>query len=237
MPDNILVDKEIAARKSINWKYVALAVATLCAFFLMIKAVSEPVEPIIIMNEPAIVHLATAPENSEDTELQSPSSLPDSTSNHLLLPNESLETLPSAGNMPAEGLAAKDAVTNDAAKNVVNTGIAAVDKLPQDLTDIELAKKKAKQKAKKKPEEAIQQSPTEVKPQVESQSQQSIVVQHKEPAVVATEAKKETAKEAANEAVKAPVQEKSPWSVFADSITKGGETPCTPAQIAMNQCS
>ena len=107
---------------------------------------------------------------------------------------------------------------------------------PAEIDD-ELAKKKAKQKAKKKPEDAIQQSPAETKPQVESQPQQSIVVLQKEPAAVAVEAKKDSAKEPAKEVVKAPVQEKSPWSVFADSIVKGGETPSTPAQIAMNQCS
>lgn len=233
MPDNILVDKEAAARKSVNWKYVALTISILGTLFLMIKMLYEPVEPIIIMNEPAAVQLATAPENSEETVVQSPPS--DNTSNPLLLPNEHLETLPATA--PAEGLAAKDAVTNDVAKSAVNTDIAAVDKSQQELTEIELAKKKAKQKAKKKSEEAIQQSLIETKPQVESQSQQSIVVQQKEPAVEAAEAKKDSAKEAAQETAKAPVKEKSPWSVFADSITKGGETPCTPAQIAMNQCS
>jgi hypothetical protein len=232
VPDDILVDKEIATRKSINWKYVALVVSILGAFFLMIKAVSVPVEPIIIMNEPAIAHLAAAPENSEETETQSPPS--DSTSNPLLLPNERLETLPPVATVSAEGLVAKD---TEAAENVVNTDIASVDKSQQELTDIELAKKKAKQKAKKKSEEAVQQSQTETKPQVETPPQQSIVVLQKEPAVVAEEAKKDSPKEFAKEAVKSPVQEKSPWSVFADSIVKGGETPCTPAQIAMNQCS
>ena len=239
MPVDILVEKEIVTRNNINWKYVVLAVPTAYAFFLMIKAVSVPVEPIIIMNEPAIVHLATAPKDSENTETQSPPS--DNTSNQLLLPNESLETLPSLATMPAEGLS-EDAVTtdeakSDATKSAVNTDIPALDKLPQVLTDDELAKKKAKQKAKKKSEESIQQSATETKPQVESQSQQSIIVQQKEPALVAAEAKKDTAKELAKEPVKSPVQEKSPWSIFADSIVQGGETPCTPAQIAMNQCS
>lgn len=241
MPDDLLVDKEIAARISNHWKYAVLAVAILGAFFLMIKVVYEPVEPIIIMNEPANAHLATAPANSEETEAQSLPFLSDSTDNHLLLPHESPETLPSAGSLPAEEPVTKDVVTNDAAKSAIstaNTDSAAADKGPQQLTDIELANKKAKQKAKKKSEQAMQQNPAQTKPQIETQPQQGIVVQQndkeqqKEPATV-VEAKKETVKEA----VKAPVQEKSPWSKFADSLTQGGETPCSPAQIAMNQCN
>jgi hypothetical protein len=239
MPVDIMVEKDITARKRINWKHAVLVVPTLYALFLMIKLVYEPVEPIIIMNEPTAELIATAPADSGAREQTSQSS-PDS-SNQLLLPNESAETLPPVASQPAEAHMIGDAETGDTAKTVIGTDAVAVDKGSEQLSDTELAKKNAKQKAKKKPEELIQQSPTELKPPLESQPQQSIVVQQKAPAVVATEAKKdtvtETAKEVVKEASKAPAQEKSPWSVFADSIMQGGETPCTPAQIAMNQCS
>ena len=229
LPDDIFVDKEIAARKNLNRKYVALAVFTLSVFFLMIKVVYKPVEPIIIMDEPAtIVQLATTPANSEGAEAQSPASLPDNTSDHVLLPNESIETLPSEASLPAEALVAKDEI---------NTEIAAADKTSQDLMQIELAKKKARQKAKKKVEEAMQQSSTEIKSQAETQPQQSIMVPQKALAAEAAEAKKETNNDTIKEAVKEPTQEKSGWSKFADSLKRGGETPCTAAQIAMNQCS
>lgn len=239
MPVDIMVEKDITARKRINWKHAVLVFPTLYALFLMIKLVSEPVEPIIIMSEPT-ERIAAALSDSENTEEQTSQSSPDS-SNQLLLPNESVETLPTMASQPVEAHTIEDTVASDAAKSVVSTDVMAVDKGPEQLSDIELAKKNTKQKTKKKPEEAIQQSPTELKPPLESLPQQSIIVQDKAPTLVATEAKKdsakETAKEAVKEAVKAPAQEKSPWSVFADSIMQGGETPCTPAQVAMNQCS
>lgn len=222
---------KIKASKSINWKYIALAIPTLAVFFMLVKVVSEPVEPIIIMDEPTL-QIATASAEA-NLEVQSPS---DNASNALLLPNESIETLPSAVNLPAEALMAKEVATNDAEKSELTIDITVIDKTPQELVDIELVKKKAKQKAKKKAAEAMQQSLVTTNPQIESQPQQSIVVQQKEPAIAA-EAPKDTMKDATKEAVKAPVQEKSPWSKFADSIKKGGEAPCTPAQIAMNQCS
>ena len=236
--DDILVDTQAAASKSTNWKYVALAVSTLAAFFLIIRLVSEPVEPIIIMSEPAtITHLATVPATLEGTEVHSPPSLPDNTSNPVLLPNESMETLPSSASLTTENDTEKEVVTNDSEKSAIKTDVATMDKTPQELLDIELAKKKARQKAKKKAEEAAQQSLKETTPQAESQPQQSIVVQQKAPEVVATEAKKDTTKATTKEAVKPPSPEKSPWSKFTDSIKQGGEIPCSPAQIAMNQCS
>jgi hypothetical protein len=232
--NDITVDKEITARKGIHWKYVVLPILILGAFFLMIKLVSEPIEPVIIMDEPALVQLATAPSDSENTEAQSPSS--DSASNPLLLPNENLETPPPVANLPTESSAAHD-VTSDVVNGSVSTDVATADQSAQQLTDVELAKKKAKQKPKKKTEEATQPSTAETRPPVESQPQQSIVVLQKEPAVVAPEVKKDTAREVAKETIKPSEQQKSPWSIFADSIKQGGETPCTPAQIAMHQCS
>jgi hypothetical protein len=239
MPVDIMVKKNTATRKRINWKHAVLVVPTLYALFLMIKLVYEPVEPIIIMSEPTAELIATAPADSGDTRdrEQTSQSLPDNSSNQVLLPNESAETLPPVASQPAEAHMTGEAETGDTAKTVISTDAVAVDKGSEQLSDTELAKKNAKQKAKKKPEEPIQQSPTELKPPLESQPQQSIVIQQKAPAVVATEAKKDSEKEIAKEAVKASAQEKSPWSVFADSIMQGGETPCTPAQIAMNQCS
>jgi hypothetical protein len=240
MPVDIMVEKDIATRKRINWKHAVLVFPTLYALFLMIKLVSEPVEPIIIMSEPTAELIATAPADSGNTSEQTSQSLQDS-SNQLLLSNESVETLPPVVTPPAEAYMAEDTVASDTAKSAISTNVVTVDQGSEQLPDIELVKKNAKQKAKKKSEEAIQPSPTELKPPLESLHQQSIVVQDKAPTVVATEVKKdsakETAKEAVKEAVKAPAQEKSPWSVFADSIMQGGETPCTPAQIAMNQCS
>lgn len=248
MPVDNLIEKNIVERKNINWKYVVLAVPTLYAFFLMIKVVYEPVVPIIIMDEPTIASTASiAPEVPVDHEAETPQSLPESASNQPLLPSESVETPPSITNLPVDESVVKDASNNnsskDAANSVANTEVVTVDKNAQELTDIELAKKKAKQKAKKKAEEAIQQSPAVTKQPVESQPQQSIVVQQQdkvrqtEPAVIAADTKKDNAKETTKETAKAPVHGKSPWSIFADSIKQGGETPCTPAQIAMNQCS
>lgn len=236
--DDILVDTQAAASKSTNWKYIVLAVSALAPFFLVIKVMYEPVEPIIIMDDSAAsTEVAIAPTVSTTTEVQNPSALPDSVSNNVLLSNERIETLPSSANLPAENDAEKEVVTNETEKSAIKTDVAAVDKTPQELLDIELAKKKAKQKAKKKAEEAMQQSPVTTNPQVESQPQQSIVVLQKEPAVAAAEAKKDAIKDSTKEAVKAPAQEKSPWSKFTDSIKQGGEIPCSPAQIAMNQCS
>lgn len=237
MPVDIMVEKDTATRKRINWKHVLLAIPTLYALFLMIKLVSEPVEPIIIMSEPTTARIAAAPSDSENTEQQTSQSLPDSSKNQVLLPNESVETLPPVASQPAEAHLTRDTITSDTTKAAISTNAVVIDKGSEQLSDPELAKKNAKQKAKKKPEEAIQQSPTELKPPLESQPQQSIVVQQKAPAVVATEVKKDAVKETTNESAKASAQEKSPWSVFADSIMQGGETPCTPAQIAMNQCS
>ena len=232
--DAILAAPKITASKSIHWKYIVLAIPTVAIFFLMIKVMYEPVEPIIIMDEPvASTQVAIAPTVSTAAEVQNLSALPDSVSNNVLLSNESVDTLPSSANLSVENDAEKEVVTNDIEKSAIKTDVAAVYKTPQELLDIELAKKKAKQKAKKKTEEAMQHNSIEIKPQAESQPQQSIVVLQKEPAVVAPEAKKDTMKEA----VKAPVQEKSGWTKFTDSIKQGGEAPCSSAQIAMNQCS
>lgn len=228
-------DTEIAASSNINWKYVALVVATLAAFFLMIKVVSEPVEPIIIMDEPvSSAQQAVTPKNSADTMLQNPPATAGNLSEELLLPNESIATLPLPAS--AEVPVLNEVAATEAEKSVTQADVVHANKTPQQLTDIELAKKKAKQKAKKKTEEAIQQSTAATNSQPQSQPQQSIVVQQKEPAVVAVEAKKDTSKEAAKDTVKASEQEKSPWSKIADSIKQGGEIPCSPAQIAMNQC-
>lgn len=235
----VLPIPKITASKSINWKYIAFAVITLAAFFLMIKVLYEPVEPIIIMDEPATnLQIATAPEAVASAEEQKSPALPDSMSNDVLLSSESIETSQSSANLPAENVAEKEVATNDMERNTIKTDVATADKTPQELSDIELANKKAKQKAKKKTEEAMKHNSPEAKPQTESQPQQSIVVQQKyneqqKESSVAAEAKKDTIKEA----VKAPAQEKSGWSKFTDSIKQGGEAPCSPAQIAMNQCS
>ena len=234
----ILVAPKTTASKSINWKYIALAVPILAAFFLMIKVVSEPVEPIIIMDEPATnLHIATAPEAVASVEAQNPPALPDSVGNDVLSSNESIETLPLPANLPAEIDAEKNVATIDTEKNVIKASVATIDKSPQELLAIDFAKKKAKQKAKKKTEEAMQHNLTEAKLQAEIKLQQTVVVPQKELAVMGAEAKKDTLKEAAKEVMKTPVQEKSGWSKLTDSIKQGGQAPCSPAQIAMNQCS
>lgn len=248
MPVDNLMEKEIALNKSINLKYVVLVALILGTFFLMIKLAYEPVEPIIIMDEPnTSLHIANTPVVLDSTALQGTPLTPDSTNQAVLLPSESFETPPLSTSLPVETLVVKEAVTQDTEKSTNSTDILVTDRNTQQLTDIELAKKKSKQKTNKKSEEAIQQSQVESKPQVEakpqaeSQPQQNNVqqidnMQQKSPEVVAAEVKKDATKAVSKEPVKAPAQEKSPWSKFADSIKHGGEAPCTPAQIAMNQC-
>lgn len=224
----------IATRKIIHWNYVVLVALILATFFMMVKIAYEPVEPIIIMDEPIRPHIAKAPQALENNTVQSPPSLINSLGKKLLLPSDINET-PSI----STGLPANDFPTQDAEKSVTKTDIAPIDKTLQEWLEIELAKKKAKQIAKKDLEREMKQSPVETKPQTSQPPQNNVIepidnTGQKAPIVV-TETKKEAAKDT-KEVVTAPAQQKSIWFKFTDSIQQGAEISCSPAQKAMNQC-
>ena len=221
--------QSLSANNKINWKYAALCLPALIAFFVIIKSASTPSIPAITVYDPAVstqvalapISAATAAEiktealakNTNKDNAGKDNASKNDINNAVLLPNETIETLPSAASFPTKGASKTDA------KMVIKTDVAAVDKTPQDLLDIELAKKKAKQKAKKKAEEA---NVTEAKPQSKPQHG---TVQNHEVIAAKTEANKDV------------VQEKSGWNTFKDNAKQGGEVKCSQAQIAMNQCN
>ncbi len=229
VPHDILAGPIIAAaRTSINWNYVVLMTLILATFFLMIKVAYEPVEPIIIMDEPVSSLIANETEIPESIALQSPLS-PESESEEVLLPSDSNGT-------PSTASPAEEMETQEVTKSATKIETAPIDKTSQEWLEIELAKKKAKQNAKKELEKAMQQKPAETKPTPQPQEnnvpQQIENAEQKVPIGETTKTKKEAA---VKEAV--PEQDKSIWFKFADSITQGAEAPCSPAQKAMNQCN
>ena len=98
-----------------------LAAPAMAALFFMIKLASEPSEPIITLESSAVsAPLATSPTVDTKTSETKPAELPINTSKDVLLPNESIETVPSAASLPAVNTDKK-------------TGIATVEKTPQEL--------------------------------------------------------------------------------------------------------
>lgn len=69
----------------INWKYAALSLMVLAAFFVLAKLVLTPVEPTIILEKPAVAEIPTIPSATLTAR-------PD---NDGLLPNETAEIAPS----------------------------------------------------------------------------------------------------------------------------------------------
>lgn len=207
---DLLAAPHVDVSNKVNWKYAALAAPAVIAFFLIVKSASEPAMPTISMEESASKPqiIATAKAQSSLTGSASTAALPSSIGQDGLLPNESIATLPTAASLPAKELA----------KIETNTDLAMIDKTPEELLEIEKAKKKAKLKAKKKAEEAALERGSATKPQHGT-------VQNHEVVVTKTEVKK------------APVQEKSGFDTFKDSVKQGGENKCSQAQIAMNQCN
>ena len=211
--------------KLFNWKYAALAAPSLVAFFLIIKAANEPVVPEIILN----TSIANAEASSVKTDSAEKSQklvlatqMSETTNKNLLMPNETLESIQQSETSATE--------KKDATKDIMQQG-----KTQEDLLEIELAKKKSKQKAKKTLEvAAAQKNSTEAKVQNGTVTDRSVVnkpsIQHQEVVAAKTEVKKELAKEKSG-------QEKSGWSTFKDSLKQGGENKCSQAQIAMNQCN
>ena len=222
--DRRLTHRLVIADK-VNFKYALLAMPAIVAFLLIIQSALDPSQPTITMNDAvASPQIATAPTKQTKPQTVAATTFPEKTSKAILLPNETIETLPSAASVPL----------NDSTKEGLKTNIATVDKTPEAQLLIEQAKKKAKQKAKKKAEETMQANLSDVKPQQAVQLQKSMQIKQKEAlAVVKSQAKKEPTKEANIEAG----QQKSGWAKFSDSMKQGGETRCTQVQIAMNQCS
>jgi class 3 adenylate cyclase len=209
LPQESLPKQPLLSSNKINWKYAMLAAPAVVAFFLIIKSASEPAQPAITMdNTAATKQIAIATTEAAKTLEAESAALPKSTSQDVLLPNESIATVPSAASVAIK----------DAKKNAAKTDVAAVDKTPKDLLEIE-AKKKAKQKAKQKAEEAAHKKLTAAKPQQET------IVKQKEVAAVTPQAKKD------------PVKEKPGYVIIRDSVNQNGENKCSQAQIAMNQCN
>ena len=208
---------------NINWKYAALAAPALVAFFLIIKSASEPVVPKIILDPTiALAQISTPLADSSDKPQNLAVLMPVAVNKSLLMPNETLESVPQA-------------TTLTAAKTVATKEIVIQDKAPVDLLETELANKKAKQKAKKKIEElATKQNANEVKPKQGATDSGSSVnkpsVQQPDVVAAKTEVKKTSMQEKSG-------QEKSGWNTFKDSVKQGGENKCSQAQIAMNQCN
>ncbi len=231
--DDRRLTHRLVTTKKVNLKYVALATPAIVAFFLIIKSASDPSQPTITMNDAmASPQIATNKMVVTKNLVQAPVALLENTSKEVLLPNESLETLPSAASLPV----------NDAVKNESKINVTAVDKTPEQLLEIEQAKKKAKQKANKKSEKTTQENSADVKPQLDLQPHKSMLDKQKEAQqkelVVATPPPKKVAIKVVNkQANKEAGQEKSGWDKFTDSVKQGGETQCSAAQIAMNQCS
>ena len=228
LPIEDLAEISLQHRKKINWKYAALAAPALVAFLLIIKAAYEPVVPEIILDASvATAQTSSAKAESTDKSQKLAVLTPESVNKSLLMPNETLESLPqSRTSAKAEKDATKD--------------IALDSKTQDDLLKAELAQKKAKQKAKKKLEEAaVQKDSTEAKVQNGTVVDGAVLnkpvasksgAQHPEVVAAKTEVKKESVKEKSG-------QEKSGWSTFKDSLKQGGENKCSQAQIAMNQCN
>lgn len=207
--NDILPGQPLLQSNKINWKYAVLAMPAVIAFFLIIKNASEPVTPTITIDDSAAnTQVATATTETLNTVVTKPDAQPNSTGNELLLPNESIATLPSASSLPQ-----KQRLNSDSKTDVAN-----VDKTPEELLEIEKVKQKAKLKAKKKAEKAAQQDATEAKPQHGTVHKQDVLA-------------------AKTETKKVPVTEKSSFETFKDSVKKGGENKCSQAQIAMNQCN
>ena len=235
--DRRLTHRLVTAKK-INLKYVALSLPTIVAFLLIIKSASDQSPPTITMNDAmAGSQIATTTLVTKNL-VEGATTLPESTSQDVLLPNESIEALPSAASLPV----------NDTVKNELKTNVAAVAKTPEELVEIEGAKQKSKQKAKINAEEAMQTNLTEVKPQPDSQSQKSMLVKQREAQQEEAQQKElqqkvlvvaapRPKKEAMKQPLKTSAQQKSRWSNFKDSVKQGGENKCSQAQISMNQCS
>ena len=210
VPTDMMPAQLIAASKKFNWKYAALAAPAVIAFFLIIKSAAAPSVPNIVIDDSvASTQIAMATKEELAVQQPKPVALPDSMSKTVLLPNESIATLPAAA--------------NDITKNAAKTDAAMIEKTPEELIEIERAKKKAKQKAKKKAQDeaqqnSAQQTPSQVKPQHGTVHNQEVVA-----------AKVEVKNE--------QTQQKSGFETFKDSVKQGGEGKCTQAQIAMNQCN
>ena len=222
--DDRRLSRRLVIANKVNFKYALLAAPAIVAFLLIIQSALDPTQPTITMNDAvASPQIVTAPTMAIKAQTVAAATLPEKTNKAILLPNETIETLPSAASVPL----------NDAKKEGLKTNIATVDKTPEAQLLIEQAKKKAEQNARKKTEETTRANLSDVKPQQAVQLQKSVQINKKEALAVKPQAKKAPMKEVNTEAG----QEKSGWTKFTDSVKQGGETQCTPAQIAMNQCS
>jgi class 3 adenylate cyclase len=224
MPVEDLAAAPIMANKKINWQYIALAAPAIVAFFLIIQSAYQPVipkitlDPSVTLAQPNVRSVDSVKTDKNTRAIENRSIK--NTSNSALMPNETLESVPLATTL---AIAKKGSV-----KEIVSQ-----DKAPDELLAIELAKKKAKQKAKKKVEDVAQQNTAEAKSKHGSE-------QHQEVVVAKTEVKKEVMQNRPSQEKSGQEksgQEKSGWSIFKDSVKKGGEVTCTQAQVAMNQCN
>lgn len=200
---------------AINWKYVALTLPALVAFILIINSAITPIEPVLTVankDNKQVALVSTAEAKTVDINPFVPPAIAvkvEKTGKDLLLPNETIEIMPLDANLPKN-----DAMQSLDAKKV---DIALVEKTPQELLDLERAKKKAKQKAKKKAEDAAQKA-------LESKAQFGTVHNH-DAATAKIVAKKE------------PTQKSIDLNTLKNSKSKAEENGCSQAQIAMHQCN
>ena len=211
VPIEDLIEAPIIASKKINWKYVALAAPALVAFFLMIKLANNPVVPKITL-DPAVA-LAQA-----DTTTFGQVKTPEKTSSlgNVSTKNTNTKNMSNSALMPNETLESVPQPTTLAlAKKDATEDIALQAKAPDELLEIELAKKKAKQKAKKKvDEQAIKNAPSEL-------PHHGSVVQNQEVIAAKTEVKKDSMQQSSSKV----------------TVKQVGDSKCSQAQIAMNQCN
>lgn len=201
--------------RTINWRYVALAMPALMTFAIMIKSAATPREQVIAIEQTSAAKPATFAIN-KDLE-----KMPQNNAN--LLSNETLEKsfVKVADEKPVQ-IAVND---NQVVKH-------------QTIVQAEIETKSMQKKASKKVAEkkdgklpaALDQnldSEKQVKQQAHDQNVDS-VKQFKQPTKMAESA--QSSEHAGNS------DQKSVWKSFANSVKQGKKHVCTQAEVIMNQC-
>jgi hypothetical protein len=219
--------------RTINWRYVALAMPALMTFAIMIKSAATPREPVITIEQTSAANAAKPATLAMNKDLEK---MPQN--NAQLLSNETLEKsfVKVADEKPLQ-IAVSD---NQVVKHQTIVGTAIETKSMQE----EASKKVAEKKVSKMPA-ALNQSVESVKQDKQPELDQSVesVKQDKQPELDQRDGSEKqvkrpikTAESARSSAHAGNSNQKSVWNSLANSVKQGKKHACTQVEIVLNQC-
>ena len=225
--------------KNLRWQYVMLCLPVIIAFAYLVKFSNSPTQPISNPIAPNKIAL-------ESTLIKAPASLPtpiisyknQDKTNHGLMPNETLETVPMKKALSLALLNNKQLDNRQLdEKNLNKQGLENKKEMLEKnaesnlkITDA-LKAKSGNKTAKKK---------SQTKAQIETLAETDPVqtyIQHKVVEAKPVVAKTHPSMQAQQGEVNAEnTQSKTGWKTFTDSVKQGQERKCSQVEITMNQC-